>query len=284
MNISEHGPGILEPSISVIIPCYNEARYIRRCLATLIEQSLPAREIIVVDDGSSDQTVEIVKEFNVHLLRQNHAGPAAARNLGAGAASGEILVLVDADMFFDRDYLLRLTAPIAAGNAMGTFTKDEFVGNPENIWATCWNLETVGSRDRRVPADSPDECDAFRAIRRQSFMNVRGYETTIGYEDDASLAPKLGFTAKPAPGAVCYHNNPSSLQEVYHSARWIGRGSRLSGRPRKMLRYVPPLSFVFALARGQEYGDLRFVVFKLVYDAGILTGILSRLLFRTHAK
>lgn len=270
--------------ISIIIPCYNESRYIGRCLESLKDQSLSAREIIVVDDGSTDGTVEIVKACDVRLLRQDHAGPAAARNLGAGTANGEILVLVDADMYFDRDYLLRLVAPLEAGKAKATFTKDEFVGNPDNIWAVCWNLETVGSRDRRVPADSPDECPAFRAIWREAFLAVRGYETSVGYEDDTTLLPKLGISAHVAPGAICYHNNPSSLSEVYHSARWMGRSRRFSDQPWKIWKYIPPISFVSAVSRAMKHREPRYLVFKVVYDTGIMMGILTRLLFRTHAK
>lgn len=270
--------------ISVVIPCYNEARYIGRCLNSLKEQSRPPHEIIVVDDGSTDRTIEIVQGLGVQLLCQNHAGPAAARNLGASTATGEILVLVDADMFFHRDFLLYLVAPIEAGKTQGTFTKDEFVGNSESIWATCWNLETIGLRDRRIPLNFPNDSPAFRAIRRETFLAVHGFETTIGYEDDASLVPKLGFKATAASGAICYHNNPSSLREVYHSARWIGRSERFSSRPWKIWKYLPPLSFVWSIARAIKYGEVHFVVFKLVYDAGIMMGIVTRQLFGAHAK
>jgi glycosyltransferase involved in cell wall biosynthesis len=282
--MSDRKAGRREAVISVIIPCYNESRYIRRCLTTLMDQSLPPHEIIVVDDGSSDGTTDIIGEFNVQLLRQDHAGPAAARNLGVSAATGDILVLVDADMFFDRDYVRRLTEPITAGTAMGTFTKEEFVGNPDNVWAVCWNLETMGNRIVRMRADTPDESDAFRAIRRDLFLRARGYETTVGYEDDTTLAPKLGFPARAASGAICYHNNPSSLREIFHSARWIGRGSRFVARPWKIWKYIPPVNGVFALAGALKYRENHFVIFKAVYDAGVLTGMLSRWLFRTSAK
>jgi glycosyltransferase involved in cell wall biosynthesis len=284
MDSRKGAPEIMPPHISIVIPCYNEARYIHRCLSSLIGQTLPPQEIIVVDDGSTDGTVEIVKEFDVRLLQQNHAGPAAARNLGAGTAAGEILVLVDADMFFDRDYLLHLVAPLQAGKAKATFTKDEFVGNPDNIWAVCWNLETVGSRDRRVLPDSPDECAAFRAIWREAFLAVHGYETTVGYEDDTTLLPKLGISATVAPGAICYHNNPSSLSEIYHSARWMGRSRRFSNQPWKIWKYIPPLSFVPAVTRAVKYRDFHFIVFKIVFDTGTMVGILTRVLFQTHAK
>jgi hypothetical protein len=68
------------PQVSIIIPAYNEEKYIRTCLTSLAKQTHPAYEVIVVDDGSTDCTVTIVEEFaaddhRFHLLRQNHRGP-----------------------------------------------------------------------------------------------------------------------------------------------------------------------------------------------------------------
>jgi glycosyltransferase involved in cell wall biosynthesis len=270
--------------ISVIVPCFNEIRYICRCLQSLLEQSLAPHEIIVVDDGSNDGTVEAVEAFNVRLLRQNHAGPGAARNLAAGQATGDILVFADADMFFDRDYVRHLTAPIIAGKAKGTFTKEEFVGNPDNVWAVCWNLETLGNPDRRVPAGTPEESPVFRAIRRDAFMAVHGYDTSLGYGEDMSLAPKLGFTAQAASAAVCYHNNPSTLDEVFHSAKWMGKGERFGTRPWKLWKFTLPVSLILAVQRAVMFKEWHFLIFKPVYDAGILSGMLARLFFRTHVK
>ena len=83
--------------ISVIIPVYNEEKVIGRCLESLACQTLKLKEIIVVDDGSSDKTLQVLSNFqfsifNFQLLQQRHKGAGAARNAGAAKATGEILV------------------------------------------------------------------------------------------------------------------------------------------------------------------------------------------------
>ncbi len=89
-------------AISVIVPCYNSESFIKKCIASLINQNFTKSfEIIIVDDASSDNTVEIIKSFNLnninlHLLK-NNSGPAAARNIGLKKASGEYVFFLDAD-------------------------------------------------------------------------------------------------------------------------------------------------------------------------------------------
>ncbi len=275
-----------EPTIevSVIVPSYNEEQNIRECLRTLTDQSTRDDEIIVVDDGSTDRTRTIVREFNVRLLEQSHRGPAAARNWGARESRGRILVFVDADMTFDRKFLEALTAPIREGKTIGTFTKDEFVGNPGEGWAVCWNLESVGSHDRRIGDNEPEDSVVFRAILRDKFLGVGGFDTTVGYDDDHTLYPKLGVKAQRAPGAICYHNNPGTLREVFRSARWIGRSRRFSEHPERLIKFFPPFSLVNAVTRAFRFGNAAFLVFKPVHDSGIALGGLSRFFFRKHMK
>ena len=87
------------PTISFIIPAYNAAAYIARAIDSALAQTLPPLEVIVIDDGSSDNTVEVVEKYPapVRLLRKANGGPASARNLGAKEAKGEWLALLDAD-------------------------------------------------------------------------------------------------------------------------------------------------------------------------------------------
>jgi glycosyltransferase involved in cell wall biosynthesis len=270
--------------VSVIIPSYNEQQGIGACLRTLGEQTTHDHEIIVVDDGSTDRTREIVAGFPVRLLEQSHRGPAAARNWGASEARGSILVFVDADMSFDRGFLEALTAPIRSGKAIGTFTKDEIVGNPGKRWAVCWNLETVGSPDRRIGQEEPEDSVVFRAILRETFLGVGGFDTAVGYDDDHTLYPKLGVKALRASGALCYHDNPGTLREVFQSARWIGRSRRFSEHPERLLKFFPPFSLFNAVTRVVRFGRGDFLVFKLVHDSGIALGGLSRFLLRAHTK
>ncbi len=98
------------PRVSVIVPAYNADLYLRDALESLLRQTFPSFEILVVDDGSMDQTREIAAEFvardaRVRLLCQQHGGVASARNLAANNASGEYLAWLDAD---DTAHLRRL--------------------------------------------------------------------------------------------------------------------------------------------------------------------------------
>ena len=207
----------MKPQISIIIPTYNEAKYIKTCLESLTQQSLLPYEIIIVDDGSTDKTVEALLGFRI--LRQVHKGAGAARNLGAKHATGDILVFVDADMEFDPDFLTHLVAPIVAGKTQGTFSKNEFVKNWHNPWARGWSF-CLGLKDNRlIPTDSPDIAPVFRAILKSQFDRVDGFDEHRGYDDDWSLSEKLGFKAT-ATDAVYYHYNPDSPLEIFRQARW----------------------------------------------------------------
>ncbi len=119
---------------SVIICAYNYARFLPRCLESVLSQSRPADEIIVVDDGSTDQTQDVVTGFrSVRYVRQKNAGKAAAFNRGFQTATGTILFHLDADDFWLPNKLECVT-DILAATAVGGLTHGalyvDAVGNP----------------------------------------------------------------------------------------------------------------------------------------------------------
>jgi hypothetical protein len=115
-------------------------------------------------------------------------------------------------MRFDPKYLATLTKPIRDGACIGTSHTKELVANPENVWARSWCIN-------RIP-DNPVAGGVFRAVLRKRFLAIGGFDTRKGYFDD-DLSAELGIaTLVPA---VCYHNNPVSLSEVFHHSRWVGR-------------------------------------------------------------
>jgi glycosyltransferase involved in cell wall biosynthesis len=87
-----------EPSISVIVPCYNGARYLGEAIESVLAQTHPPLEIIVVDDGSSDGSPEVAKSYPVRLIAlEKNAGAANARNIGIRAATGDLIATLDSD-------------------------------------------------------------------------------------------------------------------------------------------------------------------------------------------
>jgi len=87
------------PSVSVVIPTYNSGRFVADAITSVLEQTCPPCEIIVVDDGSTDSTEKVLRCFNgkIKYLRQANLGPSAARNAGINAAQGEYICFLDAD-------------------------------------------------------------------------------------------------------------------------------------------------------------------------------------------
>lgn len=102
-----------EPKISVIVPVYNVEKYLKKCLNSLINQTLTDIEIICVNDGSIDSSLKILEEFaqadsRIKILTQQNSGQSVARNYGISNATGEYLGFVDSDDWVDLDYFEKL--------------------------------------------------------------------------------------------------------------------------------------------------------------------------------
>lgn len=279
--------------VSVIISVYNEENTIGKCIATLAKQT-KKHELIIVDDGSIDRTSGILNGIkqsfeagHISIYREKHQGPGAARNFGATKATGDIFVFVDADMTFDPEFLKNLVNPIEQNLSRGTFTKNEFVANWENIWAKCWNYNQRIPNNRRIPENYPDSAPVFRAILASEFKKVGGFEENTGWTDDWSLSRKLGYQST-ATDAVCYHNNPQDLTDIFEQAKWIGKNEFISGNNPKiiynLLKCSIPVSLCFGIYKSITYREWHFLLFKLVYDFGIICGIIQRLLTGSKNK
>src|SRR5215472_14342653 len=119
--------------VSVIICTYNYGRFLRQCLETVLGQTRPANEVIVVDDGSEDETPEVVSAFrSVCYLRQENAGKAAAFNRGFEAATGDIICHLDADDYWLPDKLERVTEVLSRGQTGGLIHEALYIDGKGN--------------------------------------------------------------------------------------------------------------------------------------------------------
>lgn len=99
--------------VSVIIPVYNSEKYVEKCIRSVMEQSYKDLEIIVINDGSTDSSIDILQKLSeedgrIRLINQENAGVAAARNEGLKLATGEYLVFVDGDDYIGQEYIQNL--------------------------------------------------------------------------------------------------------------------------------------------------------------------------------
>jgi glycosyltransferase involved in cell wall biosynthesis/predicted SAM-dependent methyltransferase len=184
------------PTISVVIPLYNGAHYIERALQSVFRQTLPPDEIILVDDGSTDNGIEIVGRMNapgiVRLLRKANGGQSEARNHGVAYSSGEIISFLDQDDVWYPDHLATLVTPFGQSRRrpLGwVYSNVDHIDDAGDMVSHSFlsNLPT------RHPKTSVAECirhDMFvlpsaSLILRKAFDAVGGFDIRLsGYEDD----------------------------------------------------------------------------------------------------
>jgi glycosyltransferase involved in cell wall biosynthesis len=169
---------------SVVIPCFNYGHYLAEAVQSVCAQTLPEHEVIIVDDGSTDDTREVAQrliqaypESSIALIAQDNSGsPGIARNAGVKAARGDYVVCLDADDLLDRDYL-RLCAQALDAHPEAAIAYSDFhlFGNEDRV-------------QQPPPWDTRTELDCnFLGVaamfRREGWTQVGGYDSEIGYED-----------------------------------------------------------------------------------------------------
>ncbi|HWF11880.1 MAG TPA: glycosyltransferase family 2 protein [Bryobacteraceae bacterium] len=207
--------------ISVIIPVYNAETYLRRCLTSLAQSSEPALECIVVDDGSTDGSVDVAREFGATVLStEGRTGPAFARNLGANAARGEILFFVDSDVCVQTDTLAKVAGEFARDPeidaVMGSY--DDWP-SAKNFMSQYRNLmhHYVHQNSRREAVTFWAGCGA---MRRAVFLEFGGFDEA--YRTPAIEDIELGYRLSAANRKLVLCSNI----QVKHLKRW-GVGSVL---------------------------------------------------------
>jgi cellulose synthase/poly-beta-1,6-N-acetylglucosamine synthase-like glycosyltransferase len=214
--------------ISVIVPVRNAARTIGACLDGLEAQSVSRDryEVIVVDDGSTDDTRDKVKGYSVILLTQAHQGPAAARNRGVGAARGEIVLFTDADCVPDREWIEEMVRPFTDPEVVGV--KGAYLTRQEEVVARFVQREYEERYERMARRRFIDFIDTYSAgYRREVFLAQGGFDA--GYPnasvEDQELSFRLaerGYKMVFNPRAAVYHQHPDSVTAYFKRKLNIG--------------------------------------------------------------
>lgn len=162
--------------LSVIVPAHDAAATLHRCLESVLAQTRPADEVIVVDDGSTDRTSAIVASFapRVRLIRQPQRGAAAARNAGSLQTTGELLFFCDADLILETALFEKLEAALAT--------------HPEASFAYCafrWGGKTFALRPFDAAAVKHNNyISTMSLIRRKTFP---GFDESLARFQDWDL-------------------------------------------------------------------------------------------------
>ncbi len=217
-------------SVSIIIPTFNAASRIRNCLDALIHQTTgPDAEILVVNDGSTDNTAEVVARYSgVRLITQANAGPAAARNQGALEARGKIILFTDDDCVPTPEWRAAMIEPFQDPNVVGV--KGVYRTHQKRLAPRFVQIEYEDKYRRMKGLSRIDFIDTYSAgFRRDRFLEMNGYDTSfpVACAEDVELSYRMsarGWTMKFVPGGIVYHTHPSTLRSYlnkkYKFAFW----------------------------------------------------------------
>jgi cellulose synthase/poly-beta-1,6-N-acetylglucosamine synthase-like glycosyltransferase/peptidoglycan/xylan/chitin deacetylase (PgdA/CDA1 family) len=275
------------PRVVVVVPAYNEAIGIERAVRSLAEADYPDFEVIVVDDGSTDDTAGIVERLaleRVRLLRKSNGGKASALNTGIGASSAPVVVMVDGDTVFEPEALRRLVQPLG-DPTVGAVSGNTKVGNRGGLLGRWQHIEYVTgfNLDRRmyeVLQCTPTVPGAIGAFRRDALAEVGGVPAdTLAEDTDLTLAiGRTGRRVVYAENARAWTEAPSSFGDLWRQryrwsygtmqAVWKHKAALLTrdSRERRIGRLALPYMILFqiVLPVGAPLIDL-FALYGLVF-------------------
>jgi cellulose synthase/poly-beta-1,6-N-acetylglucosamine synthase-like glycosyltransferase/peptidoglycan/xylan/chitin deacetylase (PgdA/CDA1 family) len=218
------------PSVSVVVPAFNEAVGIERTVRSIAAGDYPELEIVVVDDGSLDGTGGLVEGLGlpqVTLVRQPNSGKPAALNRGIAESGHEIVVMVDADTVFEPDTTRNLVRPFAQPD-VGAVSGNTKVGNRGGLLGRWQHIEYVMgfNLDRRlfdVLRCMPTVPGAIGAFRREALLDAGGVSgATLAEDTDLTLAVgRAGWRVVYEEDARAWTEVPATLKGLWRQRyRW----------------------------------------------------------------
>jgi glycosyltransferase involved in cell wall biosynthesis len=210
--VDESKDAAQSPLVSCIVPVFNGERYLREAIDSIRQQTYQPTEIIVVDDGSTDNTPAVIESVGdgVRSLRKDNGGPAAARNSGLRVATGELIAFLDADDRWHPEKLARQVARFAARPEL-----DYCVTYAINFWIPELRDEETRFREHRIARPAPAYLTSALLARRPAFEAIGDFDETMRFGDSAQWflrAAAGGLVSEVLPEVLYY-------RRLHHSNR-----------------------------------------------------------------
>ena len=269
------------PFVSVIVCSYNGGRTLAACLDSLNKLIYPAYEVILVDDGSTDDTATVAAQFpSVRYIYQSNHGLSHARNTGATAAKGEVLAYTDSDCMADVDWLYYLIGTLVSGDYAGVGGPN--ITPPAQNWIQACVAAAPGGPSHVLLTDTIAEhipgCNM--AFYRWAFEAVGGFDPEYHKAgDDVDFCWRIqqaGWVVAFSPTAIVWHYRRFTLRAFLKQQDGYGEAESLL-RFKHLIFFGPTGT---AKWRGQIYGATRFswfvnrpVIYHGIFGEGFFQSI-----------
>jgi len=221
------------PRVSVVVCSYNGGRTLDQCLCSLLELNYPDYEVILVDDGSTDDTREVAARFPaVRCVHQENRGLSAARNVGLHLATGEVVAYTDSDCFADADWLTHLVYQLERSGAAAVGGPNL---TPEDGWLAACVAASPGQPTHVLESDQVAEhipgCNM--AFRKDALLGIHGFDHVYRKAgDDVDVCWRLqqaGGWITFAPGAFVWHHRRQGPRSYFRQQAGYGEAEALLG-------------------------------------------------------
>lgn len=267
-------------SVTVVIPVYNYPN-IRKCLASITMQDYPNYEVLVVDDGSTDETPAVVAEFpSVRYVRKAQGGAASARNTGAELSAADIVFFLDSDCVVDEDCIRQMIAPLEAEPTIGMTHAIYGIENVESFVARLiYEKCDYVFRD----LDEMDFAWSFGiAMRRQVFLDIGMFDHEFpgAGSEDIDFAYRLcdaGFRIKLVREAVVRHHFHDTLYKHLrrHRAQAKLRMMLIDKQTKYFDQQARPEQYLNLLTHGAFIASLPLTEWTTIPSGILLSAALS---------
>lgn len=280
------------PTVSVIVPIYNEAVVIKNTILALLNSDYPIREIIIIDDGSTDETVKILEnEFfrngDISLIQKQNGGKSSALNLGIEYARGEIIVTIDADTVFTKSTIANLVRNFSDPQVAAVSGNCK-IGNLKNQLTIWQHIEYVTSNN--IDKRAFEELNAITVVPgsnsawRKSTLKKLGFYESDTLAEDTELTLRLinaGYKIVYEDRAISYEECPEKFKDFLKQRnRWTYGILQAVWKHRKnfykssnkSLKYfaVPSLLFTYLLLLTSPIVDIIFILSLLTGTTTVL--------------
>jgi glycosyltransferase involved in cell wall biosynthesis len=243
--------------VSVIVAARNEAKTLPRCLASLAALDYPDFEVIVVDDGSRDDTRRVAEHAGVRVADGGGRGASAARNAGAAIASGDVLAFTDADCEVPPHWLRALVPAIAPPDVVSAggpqhhvFPEDAREGRSLRAFFACAAVVSDYTRHGGAPRAVSHNASCNSAYDRAAFLSAGGFTLDLWPGEDVDLDRRLTLAGHRhwfVPDAVVRHLRPSGAAWFRRMMRRYGRGQGCLVRRHGFFRRIDVVPLVTAV-------------------------------------
>lgn len=215
-----------EPRVSIIVPVYNGMRTLEDCLDSLcvLAPESPSHEILVVDNGSTDGSLQaITARPGITLVKEHQVrGPSAARNAGAREARGEILGFTDIDCIVTKRWLIEAIGAFDDPGVVGAGGRVEGV-EPRNDIQAWMNSRKILDQERALAHPFLPYLQTANAFyRREDFLKIGGFDTDLLYGEDCDLSWRIqqatGGRLTYCSQALVYHDHRCSISGLYRQS------------------------------------------------------------------